>query len=117
MLAFREPVPTMEGEYETLELEVRRYISPECSCKVEDMVNTVPHVIDSTFDPVNNILRVKVHKGMISAKEIIDTLKQCSVECETRSTAHEKAHMEHEANFHVSSHLPYRNSDSIRENR
>jgi len=86
----------MESEYETLELEVRSYTSPECSCKVEDMVNAVPHVIESTFDPVNNILRVKVHKGMATAKDIINALKRCAVECEQRTSSLEKAHMEHE---------------------
>lgn len=87
----------MESEYETIELEVRDYISPECSCKVEDMVNAVPHVIESTFDPVNNLLKVKVHRGMVTAKDIIEELKRCAVRCEIRKPAYEKAHMEHEA--------------------
>jgi len=87
----------MESEYETIELEVRDYISPECSCKVEDMVNTVQHVVDSTFDPVNNLLEVKVHRGMVTAKDIIKELKRCAVRCEMRKSTHEKAHMEHEA--------------------
>ncbi len=87
----------METEYETLELEVHSYISPECSCKVEDMVNAVPHVIESTFDPVNNILRVKAHRGMVTPKQIIEELKKCSIRCEQRVPTQEKAHMEHEA--------------------
>ena len=87
----------MEMDYETIELQVRDYISPECSCKVEDMVNASPHVVGSTFDPVNNILRVKVHKGMASKNDIIELLKQCAVRCEQRMPAHEMAHMEHEA--------------------
>ncbi len=85
------------SEYETIELEVRDYISPECSCKIEDMVNAIPHIIDSTFDPVNNLLKVKVHRGMVTAKDIIKELKKCAVRCEERKPAHEKAHMEHEA--------------------
>src|SRR4030042_2852649 len=87
----------MEMDYETIELQVRDYISPECSCKVEDLVNASPHVVGSTFDPVNNILRVKVHKGMASKNDIIELLKQCAVRCEQRMSAHEMAHMEHEA--------------------
>jgi len=87
----------MESEYETIELEVRDYISPECSCKVEDMVKAVPHVVDATFDPVNNILRAKVHRGMASAKDIIEELKRCRIRCEQRMPSHEKVHMEHEA--------------------
>lgn len=87
----------MESEYETIELEVHDYVSPECSCKIEDMVNAVPHVIDSTFDPVNNLLKVKVHKSMATSKEIIEELKRCAIRCEQRVPTHEKAHMEHEA--------------------
>ena len=68
----------MKGEYETLELQVRQCIPPECSCKIEDMVNALPHVAESSFDPVNGILRVKVQKGMASAKDIIKELKQCA---------------------------------------
>ncbi len=88
---------TMGDQFETLRLEIRDYIRPECSCKVEDMVNSVEHVIDSSFDPVNNILTVKIHKGMVSAEDIIDKLKRCGIRCEEEETVHGKAHMEHEA--------------------
>jgi Cu2+-exporting ATPase len=87
----------MEMDFETIELQVRDYISPECSCKVEDMVNALPHVVESSFDPVNNILKVKVHRGMTSANDIIKELKQCAIRCEQRLPPYEMAHMEHEA--------------------
>ncbi len=87
----------MQSEYETIELEVRDYISPECTCKVEDMVNRFPHVLDSTLDPVNNILRVKVHRGMTTADDIIKELKRCAVHCDQPKPIHEKAQMEHKA--------------------
>ncbi len=66
----------METEYETIVLRVREYISPECTCKVEDMVRNLPHVVEATFDPVNNILKVKVHRGMTSENDIIKELKR-----------------------------------------
>src|SRR3972149_3600841 len=87
----------MEHEYEIIELNVRDYISPECSCKIEDMVNSVPHVLEATFDPISNQLRVKAHKGMVTAKDIVKELKQCAVRCQESMPAHEMAHMEHEA--------------------
>jgi len=87
----------METDYETIELQVRDYISPECSCKIEDMINALPHVVDSTFDPVNNVLRVRVHKGMASVDDIKEELKRCKILCEEPMAAHERAHMEHEA--------------------
>ena len=85
----------MESEYETIVLEVRDYVSPESSCKIEDMVNAVPHVVDSAFDPVNNILKVRVHKGMATADDIMKELKRCAVRSEQRTPTRGKAHMEH----------------------
>ncbi len=87
----------MQMDFEIIELQVGDYISPECSCKIEDMVNHLPHVVESSFDPVNNILRVKVHRGMTSADNIVKQLKQCKIHCEQRRPAHEMAHMEHQA--------------------
>lgn len=77
----------MEMDYETIELHVRDYISPECTCKIEDMVNALPYIVSSTFDPVNGLLMVKVHKGMTSAKDIIKELRECSIRCEQRACA------------------------------
>ncbi len=76
----------LEGEYETLELNVRQYVPPECSCRIEDIINALPHVIESSFDPINGILRVKVHRGMISAKNINNELKKCAIRCERRDS-------------------------------
>ncbi|MHA2323769.1 MAG: heavy metal translocating P-type ATPase [Promethearchaeota archaeon] len=87
----------MENEYETIELQVRNYISPECTCKIEDIVNAIPHTIDSIFDPINNLLKVKVHRGMVTAKNIKKELKRCAINCEERKPVHEKAHIEHQA--------------------
>lgn len=38
-------------------------------------MNSFKHVAESTFDPVNNLLTVKVHKGMVDASGIIEELK------------------------------------------
>ncbi|MFQ6124826.1 MAG: heavy metal translocating P-type ATPase [Candidatus Heimdallarchaeota archaeon] len=87
----------MQDPLETIKLEIRDYLSPECSCKVEDMVNTIEHVTDSAFDPVNNLLMVTVTTGKVTAEDIIAKLKQCAVRCELGRPAHEQAHREHEA--------------------
>ncbi|MFQ5832542.1 MAG: hypothetical protein ACE5H4_07560 [Candidatus Thorarchaeota archaeon] len=87
----------MNGTYETISLKVNDYISPECSCKIEDMVNAIPHVVDSAFDPINHLLSVKVHQDMVSAGEVIEGLRQCAIRCEERKPSHEMAHIEHEA--------------------
>ncbi|MFQ5819276.1 MAG: heavy metal translocating P-type ATPase [Candidatus Heimdallarchaeota archaeon] len=87
----------MQETYETIKLEIRDYLSPECSCKVEDKVNAIEHVTDSAFDPVNNLLMVTASAGKVTAEDIIAELKQCAVRCELGQPAHEQAHREHEA--------------------
>jgi len=86
----------METDFETIQLQVRDYISPECTCRVEDTVKAVPHVVEASFDPVNNILKVKVHRGLASANDVIRALKKCAVRCEQRMPAREMVQMEHE---------------------
>jgi P-type Cu2+ transporter len=85
----------METGFETFELKVRDYISPECTCKVEDIVRGLPHVVEASFDPVNNLLKAKVHRGMASANDIIKGLKECKIGCEQRFPTQETGHMEH----------------------
>ena len=75
----------METDFEIIQLQVRNYISPECVCRVEGMVKAVPHVVEASFDPVNNILIAKVHRGMASANDIIEELKRCAVHCEQQN--------------------------------
>ncbi len=87
----------METEYETIKLNVRDYVSPECSCKIEDMVKAIPHVIESSFDPVNNLLTVKAHRGMVTSNRIAEELKRCKIRCEEGKPLHEMGSMEHEA--------------------
>ncbi len=85
-------------EFETITLQVKDYISPECTCKVEDIVTALPHVVESSFDPINSLLKVKVHKGMTSSKTIIEGLKKCSVSCEQHNVSNSAnmGHMNHE---------------------
>jgi Cu2+-exporting ATPase len=85
----------MEHESETIELDVRSYVSPECSCKIEEMTTRVPHVLEAAFNPVTNRLTVKAHKGMVTAKDIIKALEKCKIQCEERMPHHEMAGMEH----------------------
>ncbi len=86
-------------DFETITLQVKDYISPECTCKVEDIVNDLPHVVESSFDPINGLLKVKVHKGMTSAKEIIVELHKCPVHCKQPYNMPKSSmgQMEHEA--------------------
>ena len=87
----------MEHESEIIELNVRDYISPECACKIEDIANNIPHVLESTFDPVSNRLKVKAHRGMVTAKDIVKALEKCKIQCEDGMPTHEMGKMEHEA--------------------
>ena len=87
----------MEHESETIELNVRDYISPECSCKIEEIVNSIPHVLESAFDPVSNRLTVKVHRGMVTANDVVKALEKCKIHCEEGTPPHELGKVEHEA--------------------
>ena len=87
----------MEHESETIELDVSNYVSPECSCKIEDIARNVPHILEAAFDPVSNHLTVKGHKGMVTAKDVIKELDKCKVLCREGTPAHEMGNMEHEA--------------------
>ncbi len=87
----------MIHESETIEITVRDYVSPECACKIEDMVNEIPNVLESSFDPVSGRLRVKAHRGMVTAKDITKKLEQCKIRCQEAPAPHDMAHMEHEA--------------------
>src|SRR4030066_1135817 len=86
----------MEHESETIELNVRDYISPECACKIEEIASRVPHVLESTFSPISNQLKVKVHKGMVTAKDVIKELEKCKIRCEEPMTTPDMGKMEHE---------------------
>lgn len=86
-----------ETNIDIITLDVEDFVSPECSCRLEDMINKVEGVIDSSFNPINNILQVKVQKGKVSYKNIESILKQSAVTSQKRTTSHETSHTEHEA--------------------
>jgi Cu2+-exporting ATPase len=85
----------MEG-METIELEVKDYMSPECTCKVEDIAKAIPHVMDASFNPVSNLLTVTAHSGMVKSKDIIIKFEECGIACREGRALSEKVHDEHE---------------------
>ncbi|HLN45273.1 MAG TPA: copper-translocating P-type ATPase [Candidatus Sulfotelmatobacter sp.] len=87
----------MDADFETITLQVRDYIFPECTCRVEDMVKAIPHVVDASFDSINNVLTVKIHRGMASASDMIKELKKCKIQCEQRVSEREILQTKHEA--------------------
>jgi len=85
----------MSEGLEIIHLDLKDHVRGECGCKIEDMAKEVPHIIDASYDPVNEHLVVKAHKGMVSAKDILKALEDCKVRCELSKSLPEKAHMEH----------------------
>ncbi len=85
----------MEG-METTELEIKDYMSPECTCKVEDIAKDVAHVMDASFNPVTNVLTIKAHPEMVKAEDIIKKFKECGIACREGRSLSEKVHDEHE---------------------
>ncbi|HDH28753.1 MAG TPA: hypothetical protein ENH13_06435, partial [Euryarchaeota archaeon] len=78
----------MEG-METIEIEVKDYMSPECTCKIEEIAKSVAHVMDASFNPVTNLLTVKAHSGMVKSKDIIKRFKECGIACREGRTLNE----------------------------
>jgi hypothetical protein len=54
-------------------------------------------VVESSFDQVNNILTVKIHRGLTSTDAIIRELKSCKIRCAHRNALHEMAQIKHKA--------------------
>jgi Cu2+-exporting ATPase len=70
---------------------------------MEEKVREIPHVVEASLDPINHVLVVKAHPGMVSLRDIQEFLKRCGVECGPGKTPHEMAHLEHEA---ARAHVP-----------
>ncbi len=85
----------MEG-METIDIEIKDYMSPECTCKIEDIAKALPHVMDASFNPVSNLLTVKAHSGMVKAGDIIKKFEECGVACREGKELSEKVSDEHE---------------------
>jgi Cu2+-exporting ATPase len=76
---------------ETFLIKVDEYIGPDCACDVEEMVKRLDHVVDASFDPLTNILKVNAHTGMITQQAIIGHLEHCKVRCSEAPPLHEHA--------------------------
>lgn len=72
-------------------INVDEYIGPDCSCDVEEMVKRLDHVVDASFDPLTNILKVNAHTGMITQQAIIEHLEHCKVRCSKAPSLHKHA--------------------------
>ncbi|MFQ5801017.1 MAG: hypothetical protein ACE5HH_04785, partial [Candidatus Hydrothermarchaeales archaeon] len=83
-------------EMEIIELEIKEYMSPECTCRVEDIAKDIPHVMDASFNPVTNLLRIKAHSGMVKSKDVIKRFEECGIACREGRSLSEKVHDEHE---------------------
>jgi Cu2+-exporting ATPase len=86
----------MKEGMETIELELKDYMSPECTCKVEDIARDIPHVMDASFNPVSNLLTIKAHSGMVKAGDVIKRFKECGISCREGRELSEKVYDEHE---------------------
>ncbi len=85
----------MMEEMETIELELKDYMSPECTCRVEAIAKSIPHVMDASFNPVSNLLTIKAHSGMVKSKDIIKRFEECGIKCKKGRTLKERVHDEH----------------------
>lgn len=68
-------------EMETIELELKDYLHPECTCRVEDIAKSISHVMEASFNPVSNLLTIKAHSGMVKSKDVIKRFEECGIKC------------------------------------
>ena len=54
-------------------------------------------MLEASFDPISNGLTVKVHKGMASARSIVQELEKCRISCGQGEPAHEMTSREQKA--------------------
>jgi Cu2+-exporting ATPase len=83
-------------EMEIIEVEIKDYMSPECTCKIEDIAKSLSHVMETSFNPVSNLLTVKAHAGMVKAEDIVKRFEECGIACREGRGLSEKVHDEHE---------------------
>lgn len=80
---------------ETIEVEIKEYMRPECSCRLEDIAKSVPHVTDASFNPVSNTLIIKAHPDMVKSEDVLKKLQDCGIRCGKGKGFQEKVHDEH----------------------
>ncbi len=79
-----------------LTLQIRDFMSPDCSCQIEDRVLEVPGVHHAELNTLTGELSVHL-TAEGSAEAVVQQLKQCGYECGARLGATEMSHEEHQA--------------------
>ena len=80
---------------ETIEVEIKEYMPPECSCRLEDIATSIPHVTDASFNPITNTLLLKAHPGMVTPEDVVKKFRECGIRCGKGKGFQEKVHDEH----------------------
>lgn len=87
----------MEKAISTLTLELKEFMPPDCSCKVENYVKKRLPVLEVSINPVIDVLTVEYDKEKVSADQIKQTLLECGYRCEETTSPAEEMHKMHEA--------------------
>lgn len=80
----------------TVTFRLEEFLSPDCSCTVEDRVREVEGVRDARLNALTGELTVDLEpEGRVEAAE--EKLEACGYACRARPSTSEMAHAEHEA--------------------
>ena len=105
----------MDISTETFLLNVEEYLGPECTCKVEEVVSRLDHVVDASLDPLSNILKVTAHRGMITRETLIDHLKRCRIRCSEAPPPYEPRHEHAAGRIPMEAHPPEHDHHAMME--
>ncbi|MFQ5796492.1 MAG: heavy metal translocating P-type ATPase [Candidatus Bipolaricaulia bacterium] len=79
-------------------LNLREFMPPDCSCRIEDRVKKDnPYVIDVEVNPVDGLIQATFDGEKTGVAEIEAILKRCGYKCEHRKHKHGDAHEDHHA--------------------
>jgi Cu2+-exporting ATPase len=89
---------TMHHDIESMMIKIDEHLMPDCSCMIENIVRSLPHVMDASYDCMTGVLNVRIHKGMITKKEIIDYINEQGIDCRDHIVEKEvkKVHVGHD---------------------
>lgn len=72
---------TLHDDLESMMIKIDEHLMPDCCCMIEDLVLSLEHVEDASYDCMTGVLHVKVHRGMITKEEILKYIKDRGIDC------------------------------------
>ncbi|NOZ61026.1 MAG: heavy metal translocating P-type ATPase, partial [Calditrichaeota bacterium] len=86
----------MEKKKETLNLTLKDYMPPDCTCNIEDKLMAKVGVEQASVAPIADVVQVVYDPEKTSPEKIIHVLHECGYRCESDSKKEVHVHAGHE---------------------